>query len=112
MLAAAINVTYMDGSDPVAAAALAASVDVAVVVVATTSHEGSDRTNLSLPWWHDQLVEAVAAVQPKTVSTMLLLQLVGTAAPSLNRIKVIVPCFVPPPPRVCRSSSRGAPAPA
>lgn len=64
---AAINVTYMDGSDPVAAAALAASVDVAVVVVATSSHEGADRTNLSLPLWHDQLVEAVAAAQPKTV---------------------------------------------
>ena len=44
--------------------------DVAVVVVGTNDvieSEGYDRTNLSLPWHQDELVRAVAAVNPSTV---------------------------------------------
>ena len=44
--------------------------DVAVVVVGTNDvieSEGYDRTNLSLPWHQDDLVRAVAAVNPSTV---------------------------------------------
>ena len=40
-------VGYLNGSDPAAAAALAAQSDIAIVVVAVTSSEGSDRTDLS-----------------------------------------------------------------
>jgi beta-glucosidase len=54
-------------ADPAGAAAFAKTVDVAVVVVATSSHEGADRTNLSLPAEHDALVAAVAAANPRTV---------------------------------------------
>lgn len=62
-----VNLTYNDGTDLASAVALAKSVDVAVVVVATTSHEGADRGNLSLPWWQDDLVAAVVAANPRTV---------------------------------------------
>jgi beta-glucosidase len=62
-----VNVTYNDGSDPQAAAALAASADVAIVVVATTSSEGSDRANLSLPDAQNAYVSAVAAAQKQSV---------------------------------------------
>lgn len=58
--------TYMDGMDPVAAADLAAKADIAIVVVATSSHEGADRANLSLPAWQDTLVSAVANAQKRT----------------------------------------------
>ncbi|WP_233153630.1 beta-glucosidase [Kineosporia sp. R_H_3] len=60
--------------DPVAgleeAAALAASSDVAVVVVGTTAaveSEGFDRTSLDLPGAQDELVRRVVAANPRTV---------------------------------------------
>jgi len=52
------------------AVALAASCDVAVVVVGTTEQvesEGFDRTSLSLPGRQDELVVRVAAANPRTV---------------------------------------------
>ncbi|APA98025.1 beta-glucosidase [Nocardia seriolae] len=53
-----------------AAVELARTSDVAVVVVGTTEQiesEGFDRTSLSLPGRQDELVAAVAAVNPRTV---------------------------------------------
>ena len=53
-----------------AAVALARDSDVAVVVVGTTAEfesEGFDRTTLDLPGAQDELVRAVAAVNPRTV---------------------------------------------
>jgi beta-glucosidase len=53
-----------------AATALAADSDIAVVVVGTTAEfesEGFDRTTLDLPGAQDDLVRAVAAVNPRTV---------------------------------------------
>jgi len=53
-----------------AAAALAGSSDVAVVVVGTTAEvesEGFDRASLSLPGQQDELVRRVAAANPRTV---------------------------------------------
>jgi beta-glucosidase len=55
------------GADPTSAPALAAAADLAVVVVATTSSEGSDRPNLSLDAPFDDLATAVLAAQPNTV---------------------------------------------
>src|SRR5450631_3164924 len=52
------------------AVAIAASADVAVVVVGTTEQiesEGFDRTSLALPGRQDELVRAVAAANPNTV---------------------------------------------
>ncbi|MGH6655897.1 MAG: glycoside hydrolase family 3 C-terminal domain-containing protein [Actinocrinis sp.] len=60
-----------DGDDELAAAvALAKSADAAVVVVGTTDEiesEGFDRADLGLPGRQDELVAAVAAVNPRTV---------------------------------------------
>jgi beta-glucosidase len=50
-----------------AAVATAARSDVAVVVVGFPASEGMDRTSLALPADQDELVRAVAAVNPRTV---------------------------------------------
>ncbi|GAA4623483.1 glycoside hydrolase family 3 C-terminal domain-containing protein [Actinoallomurus vinaceus] len=62
-----VAVTYADGTDPAAAAALAKAADVAVVMVGNKDKEGGDRPNLSLPDGQDKLVSAVAAANPRTV---------------------------------------------
>jgi beta-glucosidase len=67
LLGPGVTVTYLDGTNLAAAVAAAQAADVAIVVVATTSHEGADRVNLSLPLYQDELAAAVAAAQPKTV---------------------------------------------
>jgi beta-glucosidase len=62
--------TAPDGAqDPQIAQAVAAakSSDVAVVFVGEKESEGVDRTGLGLPGYQDQLVEAVAAANPRTV---------------------------------------------
>jgi beta-glucosidase len=64
-----VAVAYAAGSaSPFAdATALASQSDVAIVVVATTSSEGSDRATLSLPADEDALVSAVAQANPRTI---------------------------------------------
>ncbi len=62
-----VNVTYSPTQDPAAAAALASAFDLAVVVVATDSSEGSDRVDLFLPAWQDKLAAAVGAANANTV---------------------------------------------
>jgi len=61
------TVDYADGSDVTAAANLAKSSDVAVVMVGDDETEGRDRPSLSLSGNQDQLVEAVAAANPHTI---------------------------------------------
>lgn len=56
-----------DGSDPTAAAALAAKATVAVVFAYDQEQEGADRTTLALQPGQDQLIEQVAAANPHTV---------------------------------------------
>ena len=65
------QVRYANGSDPAAAAAVAAGADVAIVVVGATSSEGTDRASAALP--ADQLayLHAVAAKQPRTVVVVM-----------------------------------------
>ena len=60
-------VTYLEGRDAGAAAALAARSGACVVVVGISSSEGADRGDLALPPWHDALVAAVLAANPRTV---------------------------------------------
>lgn len=62
-----VTVNYNDGRDATAAAALAKSADVALVMVGNKDREGADRPNLSLPAGQDELVAAVAAANPHTV---------------------------------------------
>jgi beta-glucosidase len=68
------NVQFADGSDAAAAAALAASSQVAIVFVSQWASEGMDESSLSLtdltsttPIDQDALVEAVAAANPHTI---------------------------------------------
>jgi beta-glucosidase len=61
------TVTYNDGTDPTAAASLAASSSVAIVFVSDWESEGMDRVDLNFPNGQDALVAAVAAANPHTI---------------------------------------------
>lgn len=61
------RLSYTDGANIAVAQRLARLAHVAVVVVHDAESEGRDRTSLSLPGNQDALVEAVAAVNPRTV---------------------------------------------
>jgi len=66
-IAPSATVTFNDGTDPAAAAALAASSNVAIVFESDWESEGMDRVDLSFPSAQDALVAAVAAANPHTV---------------------------------------------
>jgi beta-glucosidase len=72
-----VNVTEYDGQDASVAANLAASADLVVISVATSSSEGVDRADLSLPSWQDALVAAVAAVNNNTSAAICSLDMLG-----------------------------------
>lgn len=61
------DVIYNAGTDPNEVLALAQKCTFAVVVVATTSSEGSDRADLSLGNEQDVLVTTVLAANPRTI---------------------------------------------
>jgi len=61
------EVIYNAGTDPNEVLALAQKCTYAVVVVATSSSEGSDRENLSLGNGQDELVTTVLAANPRTI---------------------------------------------
>ena len=58
---------YNDGAEPLVAAALAKSADVAIVFVNQYMSEGRDAATRSLPDGQDALVSAVAAANPHTI---------------------------------------------
>ncbi|KAH3756653.1 glycosyl hydrolase [Pelomyxa schiedti] len=60
-------VKYDNGDSLVEAAALAATCDVAVVVVGCTSSEGADRDSLKLGNNQDELIRAIIDAQPNTI---------------------------------------------
>ncbi|WP_372783388.1 beta-glucosidase [Phenylobacterium sp.] len=60
------KVTFNDGADPAAAAALARNADVVVVFATQWSSEGMD-ISMTLPGEQDALIAAVAAANPRTV---------------------------------------------
>jgi beta-glucosidase len=64
---AGVTVSSADGSDTAAAAQLAKSSDVAVVIVGDVEKEGADRTSLSLTGNQDDLVRSVVAANPHTI---------------------------------------------
>jgi beta-glucosidase len=61
------NVSYADGRNPKAAAAIAESADVAIVFATQWEREGHDSSTLALPRDQDQLIAAVAAANPRTI---------------------------------------------
>lgn len=62
-----VNVTYSATQDAPTAAGRAAGADLVIMVVATDSSEGSDRSGLGLPAWQDAMVAALAAANPNLV---------------------------------------------
>jgi beta-glucosidase len=62
-----VRIDFDSGIDPKAAAQLAKSADLAIIVAARWQAEGMDLPNLSLPGNQDELIAAVAAVNPRTV---------------------------------------------
>jgi beta-glucosidase len=62
-----VSVAADSGTDPAAAAAVARTADVAVVIVGDAEREGADRPNMSLTGNQDQLVQAVVAANPHTI---------------------------------------------
>jgi beta-glucosidase len=88
-----VEVSYNDGADPAAAAALAAKSDVALVMVGNKDREGRDRPNLSLEGNQDQLVSAVAAANPHTV---VVLKTGGPVLmPWLERVPAVLEAWYP-----------------
>ena len=92
------TVHYDDGSDPAAAAELAATVDVALVFVADRSVEGADRLCIRLncvdePGDQDALIAAVAAANARSVVVL------ETGAPVLtpwrNALAALVQAWIP-----------------
>jgi len=101
-ITAAVNgqgVTYNAGKDDVAAAAAAAkAADVAIVFVATLSHEGGDRASLSLDDGgptnnQNALVAAIAAAQPNTI--VVVTTPGAILMPWSKSVKAIVTNFLP-----------------
>lgn len=60
-------ITYTNGDDVAAASSAARSASLVITCVATFSHEGNDRANLSFPDEQNKLVEALAAANSKVV---------------------------------------------
>ncbi|GAB2542851.1 beta-glucosidase [Rhodanobacter koreensis] len=61
------RIDYDDGGDPVRAAALAKSADVAIVFATQWAAEGVDQADLALPGRQDALIDAIAAANSHTV---------------------------------------------
>lgn len=92
-LAQNVKLVYNDGTDVAAAAALAKSADVAIIMVGNRDREGHDRPNLSLPGNQDALVEAVAASNPHTV---VVLKTGGPVLmPWIDRVPAVLEAWYP-----------------
>lgn len=63
----AVEVVYDDGADPTHAARVAAAADVAVVVVSRADSEGIDHATLGPGPQAENILDAVASAQPRTV---------------------------------------------
>ena len=88
-----VDVRYDDGRDPAKAAALAKSVDVAIVFATQWMAEGIDMPNLSLPDQQDALIDAVATANPHAV---VVLETGGPVKmPWLSKVGAVVEAWYP-----------------
>jgi len=86
------EVSYSDGRDPAAAAALARSANVAIVFVGQWATEGAD-VSLSLPDGQDALIAAVAAANPRTI---VVLETGGPVlTPWLGQVPAVIEAWYP-----------------
>ena len=87
------KVEYNPGTDPAAAAALAAASDVAIVFVNQPTSEGADVASLSLPNDQDALVRAVASANPHTV---VVLETGGAVTmPWIDQVSAVLAAWFP-----------------
>lgn len=87
------QVTFADGKDPAAAAALAASADLAIVFAEKWSFESVDSPDMALGEGQDELIEAIARANPKTV--VVLETGNPVAMPWRDRVPVILAAWYP-----------------
>ncbi|RUL71446.1 beta-glucosidase family protein [Dyella choica] len=87
------KIAYDDGSDPVRAAALAKSSDVAIVFATQWTCEGVDQADLALPDKQDGLIETVAAANSHSV---VVLENGGPVKmPWLSKVGAVVEAWYP-----------------
>ena len=87
------EVTYVDGSDPAAAAAAAKAADIAIVFATQWRTEAEDIHNLTLPNDQDALIDAVAAANPKTA---VVLETGGPVLmPWLDKVPAVLAAWYP-----------------
>jgi beta-glucosidase len=87
------KVEYNDGTNPGSAAALAKASSVAIVFVNQPMIEGNDALSLSLPDNQDELVNAVAAANPRTI---VVLETGGPVSmPWIERVKGVLAAWYP-----------------
>ena len=91
-LAPNASVTFVDGTDPAAAAAAARNADVAIVFATQWSSESID-VPMALDGNQDALIEAVAAANPRTA--VVLETNAGVAMPWAARVPAIVEAWYP-----------------
>jgi beta-glucosidase len=87
------EIRFIDGAYPSAAAALAKDADAVVIFATQWMIEGEDVPDLTLPNGQDALIEAVAAVNPKTV---VVLETGGPVLmPWLGKVGAVVEAWYP-----------------
>jgi hypothetical protein len=89
------TVVYTSGNDVAAAVAAAKSADAVVVVVGSTSSEGTDRSNTSLPAAHLAYLHAVAAAQPNTIVAIMAPGAITMASSWTVLVRAIMCFFLP-----------------
>jgi hypothetical protein len=92
-LAPQAQVSYVDGSDPAAAAAAARDADIAIVFATQWTTEAQDPPSLALPDNQDALIASVAKANPKTV---VVLETGGPVLmPWLEQVPAVVQAWYP-----------------
>jgi beta-glucosidase len=92
-LAPQAQVTYIDGSDPAAAAAAARNADIAIVFATQWTTEAQDPPSLALPDNQDAVIASVAKANPKTV---VVLETGGPVLmPWLEQVPAVVQAWYP-----------------
>lgn len=87
------KVEYNDGADPASAAALAKSSEIAIVFVNEPTSEGQDLRTLTLSGKQDDLVNQVAAANPRTI---VVLETGGPAAmPWISNVGAAIEAWYP-----------------
>lgn len=92
-LANGVDVSFLDGTDRALAAKAARAADVAIVFATKWQTEGVDLQSLSLPEDQDELIEAVAVANPRTV---VVIESGGPVLmPWLDRVSAVLAAWYP-----------------